>query len=577
MANFWYIGSTKYTSVTAWAALTAKVVGNLVRQSAAPTVGNERVFVCIVAGTTLAAEPSPWTLTKGSKTAETAGPTWMECTGLAGINGDITNTQAWLAVKNTTPTLGTLIYDSVTLSLQICTTSGLTGNGSAPSFSATAGVTTADNSATWTSLGLASGFAAFAGPHSRLANAFVATWGAAGDTFYVSNNHAETQASAITLTGPGTAASPCSIICVTDTAAPPTAQNTTATISTTGANSILFSGYYYFYGVIFQAGSAANTASIISIVSTSHVGYFESCTFTLNNTSNSSVIKFGVQTSNLDSYNRLKNCTFIFGNSPQSIQTQLSTLEIEGGTIAGTGTIPATVFGPGNFANMKVRGVDLSTVNTNLFNIAVTTNCTVEMQNCKLNASAAKVSGTVVSQGGCKAFIHNSDSSGTNYMKYEQDYQGSIQSETTVVRTGGQSDGTTSLSYKIVTSANAKFIMPYRCLELTAWVDTTGSSHTATVYVTSNNTLTNGDMWVEVEYPTNSGNPQSAFADSRKTNVLAAASNLTSDGSTWGGSTTTQQSIAVSFTNNLKGYVKVRIYVAKASQTVYIDGKVVIT
>src|SRR5712692_8270405 len=154
MAN-WYVGSTKWTAVTQWAALTSYSVGDLRRQLATPTVGNERVFRCTTAGISGAAEPT-WTLTVGSTTTD-ATVVWTEVTG--------NNTYAWTA------------------------------------------------------------------PHARLANAFASGWGAAGDDFYVSNNHAETQSTAMTLTSPGTAASPCRVICVADTGSTPPVS---ADLATTG-------------------------------------------------------------------------------------------------------------------------------------------------------------------------------------------------------------------------------------------------------------------------------------------------------------------------------------------------------
>jgi hypothetical protein len=47
----------------------------------------------------------------------------------------------------------------------------------------------------------------WANAYTTLAAAFTAK--AAGDVFYVSDDHAETQASAMTLVSPGTAANPC--------------------------------------------------------------------------------------------------------------------------------------------------------------------------------------------------------------------------------------------------------------------------------------------------------------------------------------------------------------------------------
>ena len=63
----------------------------------------------------------------------------------------------------------------------------------------------ADNGSTW------------ALAKATLAGAFAAA--AAGDTIWVSQAHAETQGSAMTLTSPGTVANPCYVMCGNDAAA----------------------------------------------------------------------------------------------------------------------------------------------------------------------------------------------------------------------------------------------------------------------------------------------------------------------------------------------------------------------
>src|SRR3972149_1584016 len=60
---------------------------------------------------------------------------------------------------------------------------------------------------------------------------------AAGERIWVSQAHAETQASAMTLTSAGTESSPVEILCGNDAAEPPTAMATTATISITATSS----------------------------------------------------------------------------------------------------------------------------------------------------------------------------------------------------------------------------------------------------------------------------------------------------------------------------------------------------
>ena len=79
-----YVGSVQHAAVAQWAALTSYSVGNLRRQLAAPTVGNERVFRCTTAGTSGVSEPS-WNLTTGATTADGTA-VWTEVTGSATYN-----------------------------------------------------------------------------------------------------------------------------------------------------------------------------------------------------------------------------------------------------------------------------------------------------------------------------------------------------------------------------------------------------------------------------------------------------------------------------------------------------------
>ena len=83
----------------------------------------------------------------------------------------------------------------------------------------------------------------------------------AGGTVYMDDNHAETQASAMTLASPGTAAALVRVLCVDRTGdpEPPTALATTGTVSTTGANNLTCNGYAYCYGVTFTAGSSGGS------------------------------------------------------------------------------------------------------------------------------------------------------------------------------------------------------------------------------------------------------------------------------------------------------------------------------
>jgi len=85
----------------------------------------------------------------------------------------------------------------------------------------------------------------WANAYTTLAAAFSAK--AAGDNFWISEDHAETQASEMILTSPGTPSNRCRVICVNHAGSvPPVSADlrTTAAISVTGfANSLFFDGY----------------------------------------------------------------------------------------------------------------------------------------------------------------------------------------------------------------------------------------------------------------------------------------------------------------------------------------------
>src|SRR5262245_2529468 len=90
-----YVDSVAYTAVAMWTASTAYTVGQIVRQRTTPAVNNERCFVCVVAGTSAASEPT-WIITRGGATTETGGLKWQETTGVPTFNeGNSSNTCVW--------------------------------------------------------------------------------------------------------------------------------------------------------------------------------------------------------------------------------------------------------------------------------------------------------------------------------------------------------------------------------------------------------------------------------------------------------------------------------------------------
>ncbi|RUX97165.1 hypothetical protein, partial [Mesorhizobium sp. M7D.F.Ca.US.004.01.2.1] len=108
----------------------------------------------------------------------------------------------------------------------------------------------------------------WANAYTTITSAFAA--GAAGDTYYVSEDHAESTASNVAPNSKGTLANPTFAICVDHTGSvPPVVADlrTTAQVNTTGfSNAIFFNGSTVYYGIIFTSGSASITLASSSAI-----------------------------------------------------------------------------------------------------------------------------------------------------------------------------------------------------------------------------------------------------------------------------------------------------------------------
>lgn len=406
---------------------------------------------------------------------------------------------------------------------------------------------------------------------------------AAGDTIFVSDNHAETQASAMILSSQGTAPSPVRILCVDDSAEPPTALATTATVTTTGAFSMAFHGFAYCYGIKFSAASGAVNTDMTWVSTLPWWWRLENCALKVGGTGSVSNFIFGAFGGSIDeSLLELINTTLEFSGTGQSIENK-ARFKWSNTPSAVLGTVPTTLFVPtlgGQGAPAEIIGVDLSALGSgkNLVNVSASTSLNFLFIDCKLGDGVSVTTGAVISQGGIEVRLINCDSGDTNYRYYKQVYQGTITQETTIVKTGGASDGTTPVSRKMVTTANSKLFSPLESDWIERWNEETGSSKTLTINViTDNVTLTDAEAWVEVEYLGTSGFPLGNFASDRVADVLATAANQTTDGvSSWtttGLSTPVKQNLAVSFTPQEKGLIRARVCLAKASTTMYFDPK----
>jgi hypothetical protein len=278
-----------------------------------------------------------------------------------------------------------------------------------------------------------------------------------------------------------------------------------------------------------------------------------------------------------------KDVTIKFANASQAIEQRSSQLTWSGGSVDTSTASPTALFVRGDAHwRTELTGVDLSGLGSGKSLVTVTGDQQrwVTVRNCKLGSSVALTTGTWGGHHSGAIQLVNSDSGDTNYRYQRSCYQGDIYSESTVVRSGGATDGTTPISRKMVSSANAKYYAPLESQEFVFWNDTTGSVTVTFQTVTDNVTLTDAEAWVEVDYLGNGSFPISSRATDRSTDILASAANQTTSTETWtttGLTTPVPQKLAVTFTTAEKGLISARVMLAKASTTVYVCPEILTT
>lgn len=407
----------------------------------------------------------------------------------------------------------------------------------------------------------------------------------AGDTIFVAHDHAESTATAVTLTSSGTIANPTKILCVNRAGSvPPVSadRRATATVTTTGASNLTFAGLGTHYdGIIFSAGSGAVSANLIVAAAANAWFRFDNCSLRMGNSGSSGIIYIGGSAGSLGgTYIELNNTTMSFGNVGQWVNV-VNMMKWRNTPSALLGTIPDILLKP--FAGQSTGGVlesigvDLSAAGSGKTVFSTTGNSqgfVARFMDCKLNASVTK-SGAQTGYGSCDVDFIRSGATGVNYTIHSQRMSGLLIEETTIVLSGGASDGTTPLAWKVVTTANCTYSMPFECPPIAIWNDTTGSAVTATVECIAAAVATDKEVWLECEFLGDGSSPLGSIATDAA-DILATAANQTSSSATWGGSTAAFK-LACTFTAAQKGWIYCRVRCAKASSTFYIDPLVTLT
>lgn len=407
-----------------------------------------------------------------------------------------------------------------------------------------------------------------------------------GDRIFLSQAHAESSAAVQNIFLAGTISSPVQVLCGNDAAEPPTSLSAAAVVATTVANDININGHAYFYGITFIAGSSTG-AAIFRIGNTAGDNqYYENCSFQLGGSSSGNRIYACNASGGNPPRVTWKNTTVRFAAAAQAISINGGIFEWEGGGIAAGGTnvnnlITSSVSGA---ATALISGVDLSGLSSsaNLCLIAIS-GLNVIFRNCKLPSSwsGSLASGTKFAP--FRAEMHNCDSGDTNYRIAIADFAGDLVQETTIVRSSGANDGTTALSWKMTGSANCNYLSGrFASPEIIRWNEATGSALTATIEIVHDSvtSLTNDEVWLDIQYLGTSGNPLSLFANDTKADILASGAAQASSSVTWtttGLTNPNKQKLEVTFTPQEKGFLHARVIMGKTSYTIYIDPLLTVT
>ena len=417
--------------------------------------------------------------------------------------------------------------------------------------------------------------------------ATIAAIDAAGDTVYVASTHSETLGTNPAYSWAGTSAAPVRIICADKTSgAPPTTGATGATIATSNgvALSLAAAGVAYFYGLTFSVGGGGATNANITPCSAAPCE-FDTCNFVINNTGAGSLINIAVN----GILCLFSNCTAKFGHALQGVSLAGfgASMTWAGGSIdAASAAISKLFVAVSAGSNVRVVGVDLSACSSSFNPVATTAaNIVVDMIECKLPASWSGTPNGSTGGIGTRVSMYQCDSAGVTTTVNVGDAYGTITSNTTVVMTGGASDGTTQLSWQLASNSQTSLATPLKSEWRAVWVDTTVSKTLTWNYVAdaniaagqgagTANAFQNNQVWVELLYLGSATSPLGSYASSAPSTPVAAASDNGSGSASWTttGLTTPKTGVcSVTFTTGLKGPMLARICVGAASKTIYAD------
>jgi hypothetical protein len=279
-------------------------------------------------------------------------------------------------------------------------------------------------------------------------------------------------------------------------------------------------------------------------------------------------------------FTKLRDCTFRFGNASQSVDVQGTAL-FQNCTVSADGTAPSVLISGSSGASSSCEwlGCDLSHVTGTLVaNMLVVG--TVRFAQCKFGSGVTVMAAQTSNPTRASADVWVSDcfSDDTHLVFGHYNALGSTVRETGIYYTGSEAG---NQSWKIVTTANASFHMPY----FAPFVDlyNTGTSAiTPRFEILRDGSTTkyqNDEIWGEFWVKSTSGSTKSTRSTDRCTLALklagttadqadgAGTGSWTGDSGAWSGKVDSGSAVTPAEIGHIRG----RVVVGEPSITVYVD------
>lgn len=404
---------------------------------------------------------------------------------------------------------------------------------------------------------------------------------AAGDFIVLSQVHAESHGVG-SLSFAGTATAPTRIICANDSADPPTAETTGATIYSTSGGDMTIRGNVRAKGV--EWGNSANTGHIIMAATNGVRQVHENGKFIITGTGATQRIRIG---NAFGTDIEWLNVGVKFGDAGQCIDcvTVAPRFRWRRGSVLSGGTSPTRIFAfpvAGSStpaAKVLIEDVDFSNCDAgvNIADAPETIGGSFIIRRIKLPASwSGSLLNSAFSRFGRIEMWNWSTGASEKNKLWIEDFFGSIKDEQTLVRSGGASADSSAYAHKMVSASNVNYAL--RGLEGTTLIKevaTVGSPLTATVEFLHDSVtaLHNADIALVVDYFSDSGSLLGSYASNEITNQLSGASttNHAASSETWtttGLTNPNKQKLEVAFTPEQPGYVMAYVLLMKPSYTI---------